>query len=298
MKRAVSVSLGSTQRDKRGELRVLGELVEVERRGCDGDAALARRRFAELDGRVDALGVGGIDLWVGLDDRRYPIRAAQKLVHDVRVTPVVDGSGLKHTLEKQAAAVLAAELGRDLRGMRVMTTSGIDRFGLTISFVEAGCDVMFADLMFALGIPLPLRTLRGFRRMARWVAPVATQLPIDILYPTGAKQHEIVPRFLKWYAWAEIIAGDCLFIKRHMPEDLTGKIIVTNTTTAEDMRLFRERGVGLVMTTTPVIDGRTYGTNMMEAALTAVAGKGRPLTTDELSALIAQIGMKPMLHRL
>jgi hypothetical protein len=109
----------------------------VERRGCDGDAALARRRFAELDGRVDALGVGGIDLWVGLDDRRYPIRAAQKLVHDVRVTPVVDGSGLKQTLENRRRRCWRRSWD-GICAVSVLTTSGIDRFGLSHLFCGGG----------------------------------------------------------------------------------------------------------------------------------------------------------------
>lgn len=298
MKSAISVSLGSSVRDKKGQITLLGEIVELERRGCDGDIPRARALFKALDGQVDALGVGGIDLFVAMGERKYPIRAAQKLVRDVKITPVVDGLGLKHTLEREAAPVLSAALDLDLRGKKVMTTSGIDRYGLTISFVEAGCDVMYADLMFALGLPLPIRTMRSFRRIATLVAPLATQLPIDMLYPTGDKQNEIVPKFEKWYAWADIIAGDCLFIKRHMPESLEGKIIVTNTTTPQDMQLFRERGVRHIMTTTPVIDGRSYGTNMMEAALTAVAGKRRPLSETELAALLGQLGIHPSLHTL
>lgn len=62
------------------------------------------------------------------------------------------------------------------------------------------------------------------------------------------------------------------------------------------MALFAERGVKHVMTTTPVLDGRSFGTNMMEAALTAVAGKKRPLTHDELNGLIQELGLRPTLH--
>ncbi|MCP5095537.1 MAG: quinate 5-dehydrogenase, partial [Chloroflexi bacterium] len=64
MKRAVSVSLGSSTRDKVVEIELLGEQVRIERRGTDGDVEKATALFTELDGQVDALGVGGIDLWV------------------------------------------------------------------------------------------------------------------------------------------------------------------------------------------------------------------------------------------
>jgi hypothetical protein len=64
------------------------------------------------------------------------------------------------------------------------------------------------------------------------------------------------------------------------------------------MALFRQRGVKTVVTTTPQLDGRSFGTNMMEAALTAVAGKNRPLTHEEIKELLAELAMKPMIHEL
>ena len=110
MKRAVSISLGSSERDKKVEVELLGERVSVERRGTDGDIAKVTALFTELDGQVDALGVGGIDLWVKMDDKSWNISAAHKLVQGVKQTPVVDGSGLKNTLEAQAAQTLVALL--------------------------------------------------------------------------------------------------------------------------------------------------------------------------------------------
>ena len=59
-----------------------------------------------------------------------------------------------------------------------------------------------------------------------------------------------------------------------------------------------ERGVHMVITTTPRYDGRSFGTNMMEAALTAYAGKGRPLTDAELNDLIDELDLRPTLAKL
>ena len=44
-------------------------------------------------------------------------------------------------------------------------------------------------------------------------------------------------------SWATVIAGDCHYIKRYMPARLDGKVICTNTTTAEDVEQFRRAGV-------------------------------------------------------
>jgi len=81
-----------------------------------------------------------------------------------------------------------------------------------------------------------------------------------------------------------------------MPDRLDGKIVVTNTTTPEDVELFRQAGIKYLITTTPVLDGRSFGTNMIEAALVAVAGKGRKLTHDELSQMLDQLDLQPQLQ--
>ncbi|MDT8307460.1 MAG: quinate 5-dehydrogenase, partial [Anaerolineae bacterium] len=132
----------------------------------------------------------------------------------------------------------------------------------------------------------------------RLLLPLLGRMPFSLLYPTGSRQEEIKPRFERWYRWADVIAGDCHYIRRHMPADLTGKVIVTNTTTGADLDAFRQRGVRYVLTTTPQFGGRTFGTNMLEAAITAVAGKGRPLTVAELSGWIRELKLRPVLHDL
>jgi hypothetical protein len=298
VKRAVSVSLGSTARDKKVEIELFGETVSIERIGTDGDIAKATALFTELDGKVDALGVGGIDLWVQMGERRYNIRAAHKLIKNVRQTPIVDGSGLKNTLEGQVVQTLINELGPEYKQGRVLLTVGVDRYGMTLAFLNQGYEAVFGDLMYAIGLPIAVRSFAAFKVIARLMTPIATKLPISILYPTGDKQNEIVPKYGKWYAWATVLAGDCNYIKRHMPDDLSGKVIVTNTTTPHDMALFAERGIKHVVTTTPQLDGRSFGTDMMEAALTAVAGKNRPLTLAELDGMLQELNMKPTLHQL
>jgi hypothetical protein len=74
--------------------------------------------------------------------------------------------------------------------------------------------------------------------------------------------------------------------------------VATNTTTQADVELFRSLGIKYLVTTTPVIEGRSFGTNMMEAALIAVSGKGRRLTHDEINDLLNQLGFEPQLQEL
>lgn len=300
MKRAVSVSIGSSKRNKTVEVTLLGEKVSIERIGTDGDIEAAALKYKELDGKVDAFGVGGADLGAIVDGKFYPFHSIQKLVRYVQKTPVVDGGGLKNTLENKAPRFLDQKLADyiNLRGRKVMVTVGVDRWGLSKSFVEAGYETVFCDLMFALDVPIPVRSMRGLRTLAALLIPIVTRFPFEWLYPTGEKQDVRQPKYIKWYEWATVVAGDCHYIKKHMPDNMQGKVVVTNTTTAEDVELFRKCGVKYLVTTTPVLEGRSFGTNMMEAALVAVSGKGRPLTWPELTEMLDKLGFEPQLQEL
>ena len=85
---------------------------------------------------------------------------------------------------------------------------------------------------------------------------------------------------------------------KHAPDDLEGKVIVTNTTTEDDVAFLKKRGVHYLVTTTPVMEGRSFGTNMLEAALVAAAGKNRPLTTAELDQIIGELNLSAQIQDL
>ncbi len=300
MKRAVSISIGSSKRDKAVEATLLGEKVSIERIGTDGDMEAAALKYKELDGKVEAFGVGGADLGLMVDNKWYPLYSVRPMIRYVKQTPVVDGVGLKNTLENRSAPFLAAKIGDYISnlGKKVFVVSGADRWGMSASFVNAGYECTFGDLMFGLGIPIALHTAGQLKTLAALLMPVAGRLPFEWVYPTGEKQEHRIPKYEKTYHWATVVAGDCLYIKRHMPDDMKGKVIVTNTTTPEDVALFKQCGVKYLVTTTPVLEGRSFGTNMMEAALVAVSGKGRALTHDEYEELLTKLKFEPQLQEL
>lgn len=295
MKKVVSVSLGSSSRDHRAEVELLGERFDIARIGTDGSIDRAIAKLKELDGTVDAIGLGGIDVYLYAGKDRYALRDGVRLLEAVKTTPVVDGSGLKNTLERQAVAFMHEQLGIELRGKRVLMVSALDRFGMAQALVQAGADVIFGDFIFALDLDRPVRGLDEFEEMARKYLPDACKLPFQFFYPTGKKQDRAPqPKYPEYYDDAEIIAGDYHFMRQFMPERLDGKTVLTNTLTANDIAFLRARGIARLVTTTPDFGGRSFGTNVVEAALVALLGKRwEDVTEDDYRSLLARLDLRP-----
>src|SRR5688572_28272710 len=128
----------------------------------------ASRKFQELDGKVDAFGVGGTDLGVIVDGKWYTLHSVAPMVRYVKKTPLVDGGGLKNTLENRAPAFLDQKIGNYINscGRKVFVALGTDRWGMARAFPEAGYETVYGDLMFALGIPIALHKLSHLKTFA------------------------------------------------------------------------------------------------------------------------------------
>jgi hypothetical protein len=300
MKKVVSVSLGSSTRDHRVEVEWLGERFDISRIGFDGSLDRAIAKLRELDGQVDVIGLGGIDVYLYAGTKRYALRDGLRMLEAVKKTPVVDGSGLKNTLERETVRYLQDNGIVDFRGTQVLMVSALDRFGMAQALVAAGAQVTFGDFIFALGVDKPVTSIEEFEVLAEKYLPDACKLPFQFFYPTGKKQEKPPePKFPQYYDRAKVIAGDFHFIRQHMPDDLSGKIVLTNTVTAANVDELRQRGAAMLVTSTPNLGGRSFGTNVMEAALLAFLGKKwEHVTEQDYLALLARLDFTPRIENL
>lgn len=165
---------------------------------------------------------------------------------------------------------------------------GVDRFGMAEALVANGADVTFGDLIFGLNWDHPIKSLQTLDSFAKLLAPLLTKLPVRWFYPMGAKQSQRKPQHQGYFLENDIIAGDFHFIRRFMPDNLAGKTIITNTVTAGDRKLLRNAGVRCLITTTPSLDGRSYGTNVMEGLLVAASGADKQLDATVYEKLLEE----------
>src|ERR1043166_919444 len=99
MKKIVSLSLGSAERDYEFTGNFLGKKFQIKRVGCNRDMNLLRKRIREYDGNVDAIGLGGISAHFKVGNTVYVHQEAQSIIKMAKKTPVADGRGLKSILQ-------------------------------------------------------------------------------------------------------------------------------------------------------------------------------------------------------
>ncbi|HOE56891.1 MAG TPA: quinate 5-dehydrogenase [Bacillota bacterium] len=296
MKHVVSISIGSSRRNHKVTMDINDEKVIIERIGTDGDIQMAIRLIRELDGKVDAFGMGGIDVYLNAGKARYRIKDALPIMEAAKITPMVDGSGLKMSLERQVPGFINDNVEK-IQGKSVFIIPGIDRYGMAEGFQNLGCDLVLGDLMVALGINIPIKSLKMLDRIASVIAPIACRLPFEMLYPTGKEQNKEISKagkIDKYFCEADIIAGDFHYIRHYMPCGMQGKMVVTNTVTVEDSEWLRRCGVRILITSTPNMEGRSFGTNVIEAMLVALIGKDiNEITAEDYLRVLKEINFKP-----
>ncbi len=297
MKKVLSISLGSASRDHTTEAEFMGQHFWLSRQGTNGDFKRYVQRFAEEDGQVDAFGVGGTEFFVWVNKRRYYLREAKQVRKAIKLSKVGDGNGIKHLLAPLSIQALA-EHGIKLKGKKALKTTAVDRYGLAKALVDAGCQVTFGDFMFALDIPIAMHSLRQVHGLAAVLLPVVTQLPFKMLYPLGEEQDkQPSPKYSRFYEEADIIAGDFLQVWSYLPDDLSGKIIITNTTTERNVEELQKRNLHILVTNTPRLNGRSFGTNVIEAMCRCLIDKpDNEITEDDFKDIIARVPLKPQVH--
>ncbi|GIV98206.1 MAG: hypothetical protein KatS3mg057_2863 [Herpetosiphonaceae bacterium] len=240
MKRIVSISLGSSQRDYTITTTLLGEQVHVRRIGTNGDIERVAALIREYDGAVDAIGLGGLTPIFRIGNAHYPHRQAQRIAALAKKTPVADGSLLKGTLERWAVKRAVDRERSRFNYRRVFVFSGIDRYPLASALSSYEVELRFGDPRIHFNLPWGVQSLEGLERYARVAMPILALLPYSRIHPVALGNYGHDSRLEDYCKWADILAGDSAFLRRYAPKDLRGKTIFTDDPTPDEIEDLRE----------------------------------------------------------
>jgi hypothetical protein len=134
------------------------------------------------------------------------------------------------------------------------------------------------------------------KRWPKSIFPTRASCRFNSSTRPGKKQEKPPePKYPQYYEQAEIIAGDFHFMRQFMPDRLDGKIVLTNTVTAGNVEDLASARVAMLITTTPEIAGRSFGTNVWKRRCLALLGKklGATSCPPTTNGLLRELHLEP-----
>lgn len=279
-------------------VQLLGQPLNVLRRGCGGDPERARALIHAHDGHVDAIGLQGMPALLQLGPASVPHAAGSTLAGEAKQTPVVDGGSIRASLERWGIRLAdRAQPGIFSHGS-VLMTPGLNHGGMIQGLEAHAAAVHFADPFIYFGLPyLPgVGSGATLARVARTQVERLKTAPFRRIYPRpgeAGRERTPVP-----FLVADILAGDIGAIRRYAPNSLKHKLIVVDHADEEDIEDLRQRGAATVITLMPSLDpGSDLGrwpASAIEAALAALRPRpGMPLAEDTYLDMLAEMQWTP-----
>ncbi len=266
----VSISLGSSTRDKFISFNIGDNVINICRMGFDGDLVIAKKMIEKLqDEEVDSIGLGGIDLLLFINNNYFVIKDAKILYDQSYRIPVVDGSITKRILEP----VIVENLIKDgilKRDQKVLLVSSLDRFQTLLTFLNSGFNVLIGDLVFALKVDKILNNPKEIEEIAKILLSDVLNLPFNLIYPIGKEQEkddEAILNIIKKYDF-DIVFGDFHYIRK-IQKLLKNKIVITNTLTDKNIEELKKIEVKLLISTGIYVEGRSFGANVTDSIFAA-----------------------------
>lgn len=293
MKKVLIIHLG--EGDHVSSVTFLGQDVELRRVGCGGDAGRVRDLITEHDGAVDAIGLEYMPASLHLGDTRLPHTVGATLSGGARTTPVVDGSGVRAELERWG--IILAERAQPLifNQKRVLMTPGVNHEGLTQALARRSSAMRFADPQLFFGLPdAPgVGSAQTLDQVAGATLEALKDAPFELL--AGAVG---TPHHPGMFVWADVLAGDMATIRRFAPQRLDHRIVIVEAASDEDIADLRQRGVTMLVTLMPSLEGKgkvaRHSAATVEALLAALRpDPSAPLTEDTYLDLLADLDWAP-----
>ncbi|GAB4396785.1 MAG: serine carboxypeptidase [Anaerolineales bacterium] len=301
MKKVLVIHLNEGEEKAVADL--LGQQVEVRYVGCGGDPERAKAFIREHDGKVDAIGLEGLPRSIQLAGNSRMHRIGEELFETATKTPIVDGSGVRASLESWSL-ILADRMHPGLFGeKRVLMVPGLNHDGLVRAFSRFTSEIRYADPVVYFNLPdFPGI---GAHQLAKQIAnPTLEQLkdaPFRRIFPQPGTPG--TPRGSKAFEWADVLAGDVGAIRRYAPQNLKRKIIVVDWARREDLDDLRQRNAAVVISLIPLLEGDGgldhRSSAMVEAMLAALRSEDNlPLNENTYLDMVSALEWQPTIRHL
>lgn len=295
IKKVVTVTLGSSERDFTFETDFLGHHFQVRRLGADEDVNKAWELMRRAQGKADAIGLGEVADHYHVGQDTVTNRETQRLTKVVTRVPVTTGAKLRRLLQVHAVRWVQNELGSYFNNNIVLFLSGMRNYDMALAMSDYTPNLRFADVLAQTGAPTVLTSLRQLELYARGSDLVLSGRPGELLESalTGFKSKLMAREVGK----AHTIVGTFAELKAvGNARNLAGKTIITSAVDEEAEEFFKACRANLVVDVSPQLFDKVVGINTLEAMILAALRKPQEAISDEdFHEIIEELDIQPRL---
>ncbi len=302
MKTIVNITLASGKEDYDFTTRFMGQDFRIQRFGTDGDVDKAADLLQEWDTRADAIGMGYIQFPFTIGPKKLVEKQTKKLYELGRTlkTPFTTGDSIRMVSHEWCIRHLQYKFGNNyFNNSRVLILSGMINSTIAKAITEYTSNVKFCDPILEHGIPKFLNSFNDLELYAKGIHGVLQWVPSkqfsNYAMPLRTFNEHIIRQAIQQ---ASIVVIPFYEFYKYAGQlglkELSGKIVITSTAYEDRVKFLANRGVDVIIDTTPKILQRVVGVSVLEALILAALEKTPDtLTSDDILEVISGLRMDP-----
>lgn len=296
--RVLSLSLlGEARSEQR--LEFLGRQFSLIRRGCRGDMERLRGLLRRAAPGCAAVAMEDVPLTLQLGEHVRPYAPGGDLVSLAGGTPLMDGHLIRAAADHWGVRLLQRLHPGLFAQKRLLLCPGLNHAALGTALARHVATLHYADPGVYFGLPAwpGVGSPASLEPAAMASLDALCELsPRQLLEPRAATRRRFLSR---WFAAADLIAGDPGLILHCAPEDLGGKTLVLRHAPPQMLEAFWRRGVTCVVTLLPSLRNpaapAAEPAPVLEALIAAAAGAEGVGAEDNYLNRLAELDWRPAL---
>jgi predicted amino acid dehydrogenase len=295
MKEVLKITFGPAVDNYDDIIVVNGEQIHVRSLGVEYNADLALTLVRKFKDEVDAIAIGGFPQDIRYKNKTYSHEIVQKIRAAADGLPVHDGNFLRKAALPWAIKKYLDEDKRFLFRKKVGFFMGLVQWVYLPFFEEQACEMVFADLYFATGVPKPLMGLNSLGNFLKLNGPLITQMPLKEKTVRNFDFNPVVKFAMRPFVEADIYVIQEAQLKFLELGNLRGKTVIIDQLTDNAKKKLFAAGVDKVINLLPIeVSGPRFSASIIEAAI-GLSHTDNQVTEEDVLHYIENMNFRPQL---
>jgi predicted amino acid dehydrogenase len=296
VKHIIQISLGPSLEDNEFETEFQGNHFYIQRFGTDGNCKHASDLLLKWNKKADAIALGSVER------RKSPSKDLNKLLElgAKLQTPVTTGATLRTVGHEWSLRHIQFKFGNNyFNNACVLFFCGVTGRSIAEVMSEYTQNMLFADPLLENGIPRFISNLEDLALYANRLRGALNWIPgIAKIVDTEPMRALIAYRMRQAIEKAQILVVPHQHFHHYLDpfdlEDLNGKTVITSTAFDDRVSYLKEKGVDVIIDTTPKLLKHVAGLSVLEAMLIVAMDIPQGEERDDvLLEIISTMKMEP-----